>query len=127
PGSVADVLAAIKAAHDRGKGNAIMIVAEGAAVGIGELMKAIEATDVGFTARVSRLGHIQRGGSPSAFDRLLASRLGVKAMEALAAGEANAMVGLAGSAIRLVPFAQVVGRRRAPGEEYSAMIRTLAL
>ena len=127
PGSVADVLAAIKGAHDRGKGNAIIIVAEGAAVGIGELMKAIEATNVGFTARVSRLGHIQRGGSPSAFDRLLASRMGVKAMDALAAGEANAMVGLAGNAIRLVPLAQVIGRRRAPGEEYSAMIRTLAL
>jgi 6-phosphofructokinase 1 len=48
-------------------------------------MKALEATDVGFTARVTRLGHIQRGGSPSAFDRLLASRMGVKAVEALLA------------------------------------------
>jgi 6-phosphofructokinase 1 len=127
PGSVADVLAAIKGAHDRGKSNAIIIVAEGATVGIGELMKAIEATDVGFTARVTRLGHIQRGGSPSAFDRLLASRMGAKAVEALVAGDANAMVGLDGSSMRMVPFAQVIGQRRAPDDELFAMIRTLAL
>jgi 6-phosphofructokinase 1 len=127
PGTVGDVLAAIKSAHDRGKGNAIIIVAEGAPVGIGEIMKALEATDVGLTTRVTRLGHIQRGGSPTAFDRLLASRMGVKAVEALLAGQANAMVGLDGSEIRLVPIAEVIGRCRAPGEEFSAMIRTLAL
>jgi 6-phosphofructokinase 1 len=127
PGGVADVLAAIRSAHDRGKGNAIIIVAEGAHVGIGEIMKALEATDVGFTTRVTRLGHIQRGGSPSAFDRLLASRMGVKAVEAVLAGEKNAMVGLDGSTLRLVPVAQVIGRCRSPGEELAAMIRTLAL
>ena len=109
-----DVLAAIKNAHDRGKTNAIIIVAEGAECGIGELMKAIEETDVGLTARASRLGHIQRGGSPSAVDRLLASRMGVKAVEALVAGQTNVMVGLDGSALALVPFAQVVGRKRSP-------------
>jgi 6-phosphofructokinase 1 len=90
-------------------------------VRIGELMKAIEATDVGFTARASRLGHIQRGGSPSALDRLLASRMGVKAVEALVAGEANAMVAFEGSALRMVPLAQVIGRKRAPGDELFAM------
>ena len=127
PGGVADVLAAIRSAHDRGKGNAIIIVAEGAPVGIGEIMKALEATDVGFTTRVTRLGHVQRGGSPSAFDRLLASRMGVKAVEALIAGETNAMVGLDGSALRLVPVSQVIGKCRSPGEELAAMIRTLAL
>ena len=122
-----EVLAAIKNAHDRGKGNAIIIVAEGAECGIGELMKAIEATDVGFTARASRLGHIQRGGSPSALDRLLASRMGVKAVEAIVGGEANAMVGFEGSALRMVPLAQVIGRKRAPGDELFSMVRTLAL
>ena len=126
PCGAGEVLAAIKDAHDRGKGNAIIIVAEGASCGIGELMKAIEATDVGFTARVTRLGHIQRGGSPSAFDRLLASRMGVKAVEAVVAGEANAMVGLDGNAMRLVPLAQVIGRKRIPEDEYFTMIRTLA-
>ncbi|HEV8096874.1 MAG TPA: ATP-dependent 6-phosphofructokinase [Burkholderiales bacterium] len=126
PCGAADVLAAIKDAHDRGKGNAIIIVAEGSTCGIGELMKALEQTDVGFTARVTRLGHIQRGGSPSAFDRLLASRMGVKAVEALVAGEANAMVGLEGNAMRVVPLAQVIGRKRIPEDEYFSMIRTLA-
>jgi 6-phosphofructokinase 1 len=127
PGTVADVLAAIRGAHERGKGNAIIIVAEGAPAGIGEIMKALEATDVGFTARVTRLGHIQRGGSPTAFDRLLASRMGVKAVEALLAGEANAMVGLDGRETRLVPIAQVVGKCRVPGDDLASMIRTLAL
>jgi len=122
-----DVLAAIRNAHDRGKTNAIIIVAEGAQCGIGELMKAIEATDVGLTARASRLGHIQRGGSPSALDRLLASRMGVKAVQALAAGQANVMVGLDGNSVRLVPLAQVIGRKRAPEDELFAMVRTLAL
>ena len=122
-----DVLAAIKNAHDRGKTNAIIIVAEGAQCGIGELMKAIEATDVGFTARASRLGHIQRGGSPSALDRLLASRMGVKAVQALAGGEANVMVGLEGNAMKLRPLTQVIGRKRPPEDELFAMVRTLSL
>ena len=53
--------------------------------------------------------------------------MGVKAVEALAAAETNVMVGLGGAALRLVPLADVIGRKRAPEDELFAMVRTLAL
>ncbi len=124
--SVAEVLEAVRDANRRGKANAIVIVAEGAGIHIGDLLKAIEDADVGFTARASRLGHIQRGGSPTAFDRMLAARLGSKAVQALVAGEAGAMVGLNGRSVETVPLSQVIGRQRELSLEYYEMVKTLA-
>ncbi|RMF31157.1 MAG: hypothetical protein D6759_10555 [Chloroflexi bacterium] len=67
---------------------------------------------MGFEVRVTILGHIQRGGTPSAFDRLLATRLGVRAVEALCNGEHGVMVGLQRGEITTVPLEQVTGRQR---------------
>jgi len=124
--SVSEVLDAIRDAHRRGKSNAIIIVAEGAGTRIGELLKAIEETDVGFHARASRLGHIQRGGSPTAFDRMLAARLGRKAVDALLAGESDALVGLSGRTIETVPVRDIIDRQREPSLEYFEMVKVLA-
>lgn len=123
---VTDVLEAVRDANRRGKTNAIVIVAEGARIRIGELLKAIEDADVGFTARASRLGHIQRGGAPTAFDRMLAARLGTKAVQALVEGESDAMAGLNGRSIETVPLSSVVDRRRDLSAEYFEMVKTLA-
>jgi 6-phosphofructokinase 1 len=67
---------------------------------------------LGFDLRVTTLGHVQRGGAPGAFDRLLASRLGAAAVEALAAGEHGVLVGLNNDAITTTPLAEVVGKQK---------------
>jgi len=72
------------------------------------------------------LGHIQRGGSPTAFDRLLASRMGVRAVQALLEGQSDVMVGLQGREMVLVPLAEVTRHRRQANLEYYHMARMLA-
>ena len=79
-----------------GKSSSIVVVAEGDKAGknVFELAKYVEDNMPEYDVRVSVLGHMQRGGSPSCFDRVLASRLGVKAVEILIDNKTNLMVGL---------------------------------
>lgn len=78
--------------HERGKKHSIIIVAEGVASGMEFAKELEEATN--FDTRVSVLGHMQRGGSPTAFDRVLASRLGARAVELLLEGKGGRAVGI---------------------------------
>jgi 6-phosphofructokinase 1 len=126
PVTVEEVAKAIEDAYRRGKTHAIIVVAEGASVKTTELAAALDAKDVGFMTRVTILGHIQRGGSPTAFDRMLASRLGVKAVQTLLSGESDIMVGLQGRDIVLVPLSEVTGKSRTVSMEYIEMARMLA-
>lgn len=87
-----DIVNRLIRGHDRGKKHSIIIVAEGVGDGMEIGKKIQEATN--FETRVTVLGHIQRGGSPTAFDRVLASRLGAKAVELLLEGKAGRMVGI---------------------------------
>ncbi|WP_100399859.1 6-phosphofructokinase [Bacillus sp. FJAT-44742] len=82
----------LKRGHERGKKHSIIIVAEGVGSGPEFGKKIQDATS--FETRVTVLGHIQRGGSPTGFDRVLASRLGGKAVEILLEGAAGQMVGI---------------------------------
>ena len=79
-----DIIARLKHGHERGKKHSIIIVAEGVGSGVEFGKKIQEAT--GFETRVTVLGHVQRGGSPTAFVRVLASRLGARAVELLLEG-----------------------------------------
>lgn len=123
---VEEVIAAVEDAYRRGKAHAIILVAEGAAIKIHDLARAIDEADVGFKTRITILGHIQRGGSPTAYDRLLASRMGVKAVETLLAGEHGVMIGLKGRLMETVPLTQVIEHQRAINMEYYQMARILA-
>jgi 6-phosphofructokinase 1 len=67
---------------------------------------------LGFDLRTSILGHIQRGGIPSAFDRILASRLGAASVDAFARGEAGVLCGLSKSEIITTPLAEVVANKK---------------
>ena len=87
-----DICDRLKKGHERGKKHSIIIVAEGVASGIDLGKKIKELTD--FDTRVSVLGHMQRGGSPTAFDRVLASRLGSRAVELITAGISGRAVGI---------------------------------
>ncbi len=116
----------IEDAYRRGKTHAIVVVAEGAHPNTTELAEMIDSMDVGFTTRVTILGHIQRGGKPTAFDRLLASRFGTKAVEFLLSGMTNVMTGLNGSEITPVPIEEVVSNKKVMPMEYYQMAMQLA-
>ncbi|WP_044894522.1 6-phosphofructokinase [Bacillus alveayuensis] len=87
-----DIVSRLKRGHERGKKHSIIIVAEGVGSGVEFGQKIQEAT--GFETRVTVLGHVQRGGSPTAFDRVLASRLGARAVELLLEGKGGRCVGI---------------------------------
>jgi 6-phosphofructokinase 1 len=87
-----EIIFRLKRGHERGKKHSIIIVAEGVGSGVEIGKKIKEATN--FETRVSVLGHIQRGGSPTAFDRVLASRLGARAVELLLEGKGGRAVGI---------------------------------
>jgi 6-phosphofructokinase 1 len=78
--------------------------------GIGEVLAREIRLRTGFDTRVTVLGHVQRGGTPTAFDRVLATRFGVAAIDAVHDGAFGHMVGLSAAKIVRVPLAQAVGR-----------------
>jgi 6-phosphofructokinase 1 len=90
------MLESLKKSRRTGKSSSIVVVAEGDKSGknVYELAQYVEENLPEYDVRVSVLGHMQRGGSPSCFDRVLASRLGVKSVELLLDGKTNLMVGL---------------------------------
>jgi ATP-dependent phosphofructokinase / diphosphate-dependent phosphofructokinase len=124
-----EVCKIIKQRHERGKTFSIVVVAEGAQFkdgsmvtqeqkldafghvrlgGIGENLAELIEKRTGFETRVSVLGHIQRGGSPTAFDRVLGTRFGVKAVELIINKKFGQMVALSGNKIIDVPLSEAV-------------------
>lgn len=99
----------------RGKTHSIIIIAEGWKPGTRELAQRLsDHTDgVGFSVRVTQLGHVQRGGSASAFDRILATRMGAAAVRELVAGNGGNIVGWVKSAISLTPLEEAVAFTKA--------------
>ncbi len=129
PFDIEEVVDHLKRRHDRGATFSIVVVAEGATPKDGGLLTAYETKDAfghvrlggigmmlerqieektGFESRTTILGHIQRGGTPLAFDRVLGSRFGVKAVDAITAGDYGKMTALRGTSIELVPLAEAL-------------------
>jgi 6-phosphofructokinase 1 len=100
------------ASYQRGKSHALVVVAEGAeynAEGLAAYFK--EHSDrLGFDLRVTTLGHVQRGGAPGAFDRILATRLAAAAVEALACGQSGVLVGWQKNQAVTTPYAEITGQ-----------------
>ena len=126
PPTMEEISAALKDAYVRGKAHAIAVVAEGAPYKTTALAEYLNEQNTGFEIRITILGHIQRGGSPSAFDRLLATRLGVGATERLIAGESGVMVGLDGREISTMALEDVTSRPRPINPAYFKMAHTLS-
>jgi 6-phosphofructokinase 1 len=109
------------------KAFSIIIVAEGDEEGgaykIVERLK--ENLLKGFDARVSVLGHIQRGGAPTAFDRVLGTRLGNAAVEALLRGETNKMAGLVHNEVVCTPYADVLSQKKPLDRDLERLITIL--
>ena len=116
----------IENSYIKGKNHAIIVVAEGAPFSATEIAKQLKDLDVGFRTRVTILGHIQRGGRPSAFDRLLGTRLGVKAVEALIAGESDKMIGLQSGDMVLIPLQEVVTKSITIHEKFIELFKRVA-
>jgi 6-phosphofructokinase 1 len=96
-----------------GKSSSIVVIAEGDKIGknVFELKDYIEENFQEYDVRVSVLGHMQRGGSPSCYDRVLASRFGVKAVESILEGKTNYMVGMLNDKVALTPLEQAIKGR----------------
>ena len=133
PFDIDDVAAAVTRRHARGRYASIVVVAEGAMPREGTMPPVEYATDrfgrpryggissvvataieerTGYETRVVQIGHVQRGGTPCAFDRVLCTRLGVAATQALHDGVTGQMVAVHDGEIERVPLSQVVGRTR---------------
>ena len=104
------LLDSLKRSEKSGKSSSIVVVAEGDKTGknVFEIASYIENNLPYYEVRVSVLGHMQRGGTPSCFDRVLASRMGVYAVESLLDGKSNKMVGIIDENITLTPFKQAI-------------------
>src|SRR5690606_1301612 len=104
------LLESLKRSKASGKSSSIVIVSEGDKSGknVFELKEYVEQNLPIYDVRVSVLGHMQRGGAPSCFDRVLASRMGVKAVECLLEGKSNLMVGIKDTKLTLTPLEEAI-------------------
>jgi 6-phosphofructokinase 1 len=102
------VAAEVRSAYERGKSHGIVVVAEGAPYPADALADYFHQhhNQLGFELRVTKLGHIQRGGIPTAYDRILATRFGAAAVEELAAGNVGVLVGLQNGTVGTTPLAE---------------------
>ncbi len=111
PEDVADILLA---AYERGKAHGIVVVAEGVTYAADKMAHYFHKhkEEIGFELRTTKLGHVQRGGAPGAFDRILGTRLGAGAVDQLAKGNSGMIVGLIDNKIATTPLADVAGKKK---------------
>lgn len=122
-----ELIAALEHA-ETSKSSVIVIVAEGDEEGGAyEVARKVKERYDHYDTRVSVLGHVQRGGNPSVADRVLASRSGVAAVEALIAGHTDTMVGERLGKIALVPFAEVLGKKPTLDEDLLRILHILSI
>ena len=106
-----DLLDLLNESYEKGKPRFTVVVAEGASPTAGEFCEFVNEAGGGYQADLTTLGHIQSGGTPTAFDRVLAARLGAAAVEALA-DDPGTMVALSGDSIERVPLEKIAGEKR---------------
>ena len=119
----------LRDAYRRGKTPALAVIAEGAKCGVHELMEYYKANRelIGYDLRVTRLGHVVRGGTPGAADRVLATRLGAAAIEALANGKHGVLIGIVKNDIVHTPLAEITGRTRPADASLLELARVMAI
>lgn len=123
-----EVAQELRAAYERGKPHAIVVVAEGAeynAEGLASYFK-LNRERLGFDLRVTILGHVQRGGAPGIFDRLLGTRFGAAATESLAGGEHGVLIGYQNGKISRTPLSEIAGKTKELDVSLFDLARVLA-
>ena len=126
---ISEVVDTLKAGWSRQKASSIIIVAEGEEEGnaneIAEKIRGQVQSDIDM--RVTTLGHIQRGGVPTAYDRILASRLGLGALEGLMNGEKNVMAGIVNNELVYTPFKDTIRLPKPISEDLLRMVKILSV
>jgi 6-phosphofructokinase 1 len=123
-----EVARELAAAYERGKLHAIAVVAEGARYNAEALVAYFREHEarIGFELRATMLGHVQRGGVPTAYDRLLATRLGAGAVAALDRGETGVLVGMINGQVTTTPYAEIAGKQKLVDPDLWALAHVLA-
>ena len=101
-----EIMSAFRMSWEQGKSHFLVVAAEGVPLSAEDIHGYINGTKGAFESRLTVLGHVQRGGPPSAFDRVLASRMGTAAVKALAEGESGVMIGLRGRQMKRIPLVE---------------------
>jgi 6-phosphofructokinase 1 len=124
-----ELAAELRSCHERGKAHALIVVAEGASHNAEWLVNHFKEhrERLGFELRATILGHVQRGGAPGAFDRLLGTRLGVAAVRSLARGEHGRLAGLIKGQVGTTPLDEVVANRKQIDLELLELARIVAI
>ncbi|MBA2618305.1 MAG: ATP-dependent 6-phosphofructokinase [Rubrobacter sp.] len=107
-----ELLDLLNESYEKGKPRFTVVVAEGASPTADEFCEFVNDAGSGYQADLTTLGHIQSGGTPTAFDRILAARLGAAAVDTLADDASGVMVGLSGDEIQRVPLEKIAGKKR---------------
>ncbi|GAB3340242.1 6-phosphofructokinase [Larkinella ripae] len=126
---ISEVVETLKQGWSRSKSSSIIIVAEGDVEGNAVVLAEQIRDQVGvdIDMRVTTLGHIQRGGVPTAYDRILASRLGLGALEGLLEGQQNVMAGVVNNELTYTPFIDTVKLPKPINEDLLRMVRILSV
>jgi 6-phosphofructokinase 1 len=126
---ISEVVETLKQGWSRSKSSSIIIVAEGDEEGSAQEVAEKIKTQVDENAdiRVTTLGHTQRGGQPSAYDRILASRLGLGAVEGLIAGQKNVMAGIVNNDLVYTPFEDTIRLPKPINEDLLRMVKILSV
>lgn len=126
--SAFEIAQRLRAAYERGKTHAIVVLAEGVKENAARIMEYFESNGgmAGFELRATVLGHVVRGAPPTAFDRLLATRLGVAALTSLAEGVSGVLVGEQRGEITRTPLAEIAGRTKPISTSLIDLARVLA-
>lgn len=122
------IAAELRDAYARGKSHALVVVAEGASYNAERLHAYFveHGERLQFELRVTQLGHVQRGGAPTAFDRILATRLGAGAIDQLFNGNSGVLVGMQGAEITATPLREVVGKQKPLKKDLFHLAQSLA-
>jgi len=117
----------LRLAYEHGKSHAIIVAAEGAKYNAAELTEYFKTNRDrhGFSVRSTILGHVQRGGEPTAADRVLGSKFGLGAIEAIDRGEFGVLVGIQNNQITTTPFSEVIGKSKPLDEDLLRLARIL--
>jgi 6-phosphofructokinase 1 len=115
----------VEDAYMKGKSHAMIVVAEGANLGCNEIADYLNQHDIGFEVRITILGHVVRGGRPTAFDRMLATRFGISAVEALHEGQSGVMMALEGTSIVSHELEEIIGNQRPMNPQYAHILDIL--
>ena len=125
---VEDLCSSLERSEKSGKKSSIVVVAEGEKLGgVFELAKQVQTRHPEYDIRVTVLGHIQRGGSPSCHDRVLASRLGIAAVEGLLEGKTNLMAGIRSNKIVFTAIDEAIKKHNEIDEELIKVANILAI